>query len=191
MTEKLLTKMLSRSVVFTGEGYGGKVGITGYDVAAALAYGTLSNPAYHLARAKYCDDKASEDKLLKYFQKKIQRTIGKNKWHNTKGRAKGLAWLVLHEGVYGIPCKACEGRGFLWKRRATKIKDWGKICHQCNGTGVGQLSAGKESAIAKISKVNWIKTWKSRNEEFIQYATELENKALRHLSHQLYDSATK
>lgn len=190
MTERLLTKLLPKNAVISGEGQGGNALITGFDVAAALAYGSLSKPAYHLGRAKYCNDKAAEKKLLTHFQRKIQRKIKTRKWHDTTGRAKGLAWLVLQEGVFGIPCKRCEGRGVIWTRRKKQGLGLEKTCYYCNGTGAGQWSDSKRADVAKISKVNWIKTWKPRNDAFIHYAIDLEHKVLRHLRRQLYGTAT-
>ena len=167
------------------EGIRGQSGISRSDVAAALAYGSLSKHAYHMGLAKYCNDKGAEGELLKHLERKIQRTIHKKKWRDADGRAKGLSLLVIQESVHGLLCKQCGGRGFIMKSLKNDGLVHRKPCEKCGGSGMGQLSETQRARITNIATSNWIKTWKPRNEEFMNYALDLETKVLQHLKRQL------
>ena len=185
MTEKLLTKLLPHGANLTTNGIHTKPVISATDVAAALAYGSLPKHAYQLGLAKYCADKHAELTLSKHLERKIQRTINKNKWHDSEGRAKGLASLVIIECIHEIKCKNCNGRGFTGKYSRKNHWSYGKLCHSCNGTGAGRLSYTAQAKIAKLSTSSWTRSWRLRNEPFVQYTYGLEARIIKHLKHQL------
>ncbi|MEE8057201.1 MAG: hypothetical protein V3T17_05125 [Pseudomonadales bacterium] len=184
MSVKVLAKMTARGVVIDGIGKG-QILISAYDVAAALSYGSLPHPAYHLGLAKYCDDAAARDKLYKHIETKIQHKINSNNWQDAKERASCLALLVMQEAVYGLQCKVCHGRGFVRKRvqhKAVMLEE--KQCQKCHGLGVGILSERKRAAIANIPKSSWIRNWILRIEEFKHYVVDLETKVIKQLAFQ-------
>jgi hypothetical protein len=188
MSEHLLSKITPSSVNLHSLNVRSINTISSSDIAAAFAYGSLPKYAYYAALAKYCADKAAEGALIKYFEYKIQTTIVKNGWHDREGRARGLALLAIHEGIYGVKCKPCRGRGFMVKGKTkAKILMSAAIspCLRCHGSGEGGFSETRRAKIAKISTSNWIRTWKLRNDQFVQGASELHDKALRHIRCQL------
>ena len=184
MSEYLLSKITPSSVNPNPHGMNIRSAntISGFDVAAAFAYGSLPKHVYYAILAKYCADKAAEGILIAHFEDKIQTTIDKHNWHNAEGRARGLALLSIHEGIYGVKCKPCGGRGVVVRGKAKMLIS---SCSSCHGSGEGGFSETQRARIAKISTSNWIRTWKHRYDHFIQYASELHNKALRHLSNHL------
>lgn len=176
--------MTARSINLERQKGGGKTKFTCSDVAAALAYGNLSKPAYYLGRAKYCDDKAAEYALVVHLQEKIQQTIIDNKWRDAEGRAKNLALVVLIEGVYGLPCKHCQGSGCIWHNKVYPYSE--ENCNNCSGNGMGKLSGAKKARMIKISKSNWARTWEARSHHFIRYVSELEMELIKHLQQQFF-----
>lgn len=181
MTARLLTKLLPHGTNLNGSGIRAKSDISATDVAAALAYGSLPKYASYMGLAKYCADDHAKYSLLQHFERKIQRKINKQKWHDSQGRAKGLALLTVAECIHETECKSCNGHGVFIKRTANN----GKTCRACNGSGKSQLSCTQQSKIASISTSSWTRTWKHRHESFLQYAYCLEDKAIKHLKKQL------
>lgn len=185
MTGHLLYKMLPHGANLMSEGIRGSQALSAVDIAAALALGSLPKHAYYFGLTKYCNDDKAKLSFLNHLESKIQKTIHRRKWHDAEGRARGLALLVLLEGIYGLLCHRCKGRGFvLSKIRRNELRHQ-KSCERCNGSGVGQISDTQRAKIAKVATSNWIKTWKTRNEEFMLYAHGLDAKVLRHLKRQL------
>ena len=74
----------------------------------------------------------AEQALLKHFQDKIQRIIRKRKWHDTAGRAHGLALLILREEVHGLICKRCKGHGIILTYTRENNVNYQKHCEYCN-----------------------------------------------------------
>ncbi len=185
MSQYLLTKLLPHGSNFLSDSAATKVNINASDVAAALGYGSLSKYACYMGLAKYCADIHASQQLLAHFERKIQRTITRKKWHDSMGRAKGLAILTLSESMHSIKCKHCKGHGTATKRNKINSIDERQLCKACLGTGNKQLSATQKSKIAQISTSSWTRTWKLRHDSFKDYADELECKAIKHLKKQL------
>lgn len=182
MSKHLLTKMLPRGVNLTSVGGAGKLEIGRYDVAAALGYGNLSEPAYHLGLAKYCDDAVATTKLFGYFRQLAQCAINSNKWQDAEKRADGLAHLMLMEGVFGVKCKACKGMGSTLKGRAGSMIR--KDCEKCRGTGAGSLSQRQRGRIANVPSSSWDRNWKPRLEQLLVEVYDIERQLLCHLKTQ-------
>lgn len=192
MSRRLLARMNPHSISPSNINSKTKPLISSSDVAAALAYGNLSKEAYYLGRAKYCDDKISEALLLQHLERKIQYAIQKNNWRDAPGRAKNLAKLVLAEGVYGLTCKRCQGRGYISKQAISNTSDrHARACQSCHGTGFGKFSYDQKAHIINISKSNWARTWEARTLEFIYYVSKLEQELANHLRFQLFCQDSK
>ena len=186
MTARLLAKILPHSTNLTNDGSASsKPLFSASDVAAALAYGSLPKPAYHLGMAKYCNDLDAERHLLKHLHRKIQYTITRKKWRNAEHRAENLALLVIRECIHEGRCKRCDGHGFIVRLTGKDRLNYGKPCKACDATGIARLSATQQAKIANISTPSWIKIWRPRHENFVQYAHDLESRVSRHLKQQL------
>lgn len=189
MSVRLLSKMTAKNASIDSMGISGELKITSYDVAVALSYGTLSEYAYYLGRAKYCHDETAHTVLWEHLEERIQQAIKKNNWKDSEGRAKGMALLVLNEGVYRLPCTHCHGRGIIWKKsKGNGSINNGKQCAKCNGTGLGRLSERQRAKIANVPISSWTRTWASYHHKFICYVTGLESELISHMHRQFSDN---
>ena len=154
MASHLLYRMLPRGANLMSEGIHSSQTLSAADIAAALAFGSLSKHAYYFGLTKYCNNKKAECSLLNHLENKIQNAIHRRKWHDAEGRARGLAILVLMEGVHGLVCHRCKGRGFILSKTRHGHLSYQKSCERCNGSGIGRISDTKRASIAKIAKSN-------------------------------------
>lgn len=173
----LLLNTKSQSWSFTpGSSGNRRSGLCWEDVASALSMGNLDKMAYYLARAKYCQDGSSVEKLFYLVQQEATRLAKTHQWGSRGETLTSLAQLACYESLDTMLCKSCAGRGY---------KTNGKECKSCNGYGRKPMSMRSRYLMAGFDKRNWERRWYSRYEKLYQTLCDAENDALAHLSHQL------
>jgi len=187
MSAELLTKLTPSSVNLERVGSGGVPDINRYDVAAALAYGSLPTLAYHYGLSKYCMDAKASSNVLKTISEKIQLTIKMEGWPDEEGRSSKLAKLVLLESGHGITCTGCNGLGLIqFTEKSGRNHASSTECKKCEGSGVGQLSERKKAEIAGIPKSSWSRGWNERMSIFYEEINILDHVVSKHLGSQLF-----
>ena len=182
-SERFLNKMLPRGCDLGREVTGGKVAVSGYDVAAALGFGELSPAAYYLGRAKYCDDNASLQEFAQYLREFVSTEFQYQNWKATDLQIAGIAQLVINEAVFGVLCSRCKGLGYNNVKKGSLISR--QTCGKCSGFGVGYLSQRRRSQMTNIPLTSWIRTWEARIQVFYDHVYELDREILFHLKQQL------
>ena len=152
MSVRLLNKLVPHSVSLDSVG-GGKADINACDVAAALGFGNLSGAACDFGFTKYCDDETSAYKLMDYFNAVVNKTALTEQWAQEIGDTRGLAQLMMLEGVYGVQCKKCKGVCSQVQCKENRLEVIN--CEKCNGTGLGMLSQRQRARIANIPSSSW------------------------------------
>ncbi|WP_299494617.1 hypothetical protein [uncultured Shewanella sp.] len=184
MSIRLLNKMTPRSVALDIV-RGGVPEISSSDVAAALSFGNLSEAACNFGLAKYCSDNIATYKLMDYFNEIIKEKVKIERWSQGINETEGLARLMMLEGVYGVRCNKCKGRGHIIQ--AQKGRGVANECGKCHGSGLGTFSQRRRAEIANISSSSWDRHWKLRLDKLLVYAYELESQLNRHLKMQFFN----
>lgn len=183
MVERLLTKLTPKEYNLDCVSIGTKLGITAYDIAAALSYGELPQPAYFLARAKYCEDLQAAKHLQDHLVSFISEQVKVKNCSINNDSIKGIAIIIMREAVYGIQCKKCKGLGFKYKNH-NKLASIEK-CYVCDGTGNSSLSKRERARTANIPLTSWIRNWDNKLFLFFNYINEIEYKLIKHIKKQV------
>lgn len=144
------------------------------DVAAAMGMGNLSEEAYLLGRAKYCDDIKASKSLHKLMTSKSSRLIASRKWKSARDLSADLAKVACLEALANHNCKFCNGTGITYDRP----------CEACDGVGHTRISEASKYTIAKMDKRNWQRRWRTRYEEIYQMLITAEDELSSHLAFQ-------
>ena len=183
MSIGLLNKLVPQSVALDSVS-GGKTEITSSDVAAALGFGNLSPAACNYGLAKYCASKLAANELMAFFNDIIKKQVKTEQWTQGLKSTEGLAQLMMLEGVYGVHCNKCKGRGIAVHCKGGR--GISKDCEKCHGTGLGAHSERRRAGIANISSSSWDRHWKLRLNSLLVCAYELEEQLHRHLKYQFH-----
>lgn len=144
------------------------------DVAAALGMGNLSEEAYLLGRAKYCDDAPASKNLHQVITRKSSQLIAKRKWKSAKDMSASLAQVACLEALSNHNCKPCRGTGVLLEQ----------MCDNCEGFGRDRISEASKYNMANMDKRNWQRRWRPRYEEIYQMLIAAEDELAQHLAFQ-------
>lgn len=155
---------------------GGKGGWRWEEVASALSLGNLHPLAATLGRAKYCEDPACCQQLLKAVQTLVAKQAKTQKWRCRSEMPARLAQLATHEVLHITQCEACGGRGSNKRMQS---------CGSCHGTGRSPMKSAERYHYAGIDKRNWERRWQARYEGIYLTLCDAENQLLGHLAWQL------
>ena len=108
MIEKLLTKLPPKEYNVDCVSKGTKHGINAYNIAAALSYGAIPQPAYLLTRTKYSEDVQAAKQFLEHVVNFVSEQIMNNNLPIGSGSIKGIATLLMQEGVSKIKCTSYD-----------------------------------------------------------------------------------
>lgn len=145
------------------------------DVAAALGMGNLSDEAYLLGRAKYCNDAPATKGLHKIISDKSSKLIAERKWKSKRDVSSDLAQVACLEALSNQHCDDCRGTGVLFDQP----------CPTCDGHGRVRVSEVSKYNMVKMDKRNWQRRWKDRYEEIYQMLVAAEDELAHHLADQL------
>ncbi|MCJ8268642.1 MAG: hypothetical protein MJK04_04480 [Psychrosphaera sp.] len=145
------------------------------DVAAAMGMGNLSQEAYLLGLAKYCQDVPAIKGLQKVMTAKSSKLIASRKWKSTRDVSADLAQVACLEALSNHNCKSCRGTGVLID----------EPCANCDGFGRDRVSEASKYTLAKMDKRNWQRRWRTRYEEIYQILVAAEDELANHLAYQL------
>jgi hypothetical protein len=146
------------------------------DVAAAMGMGNLSQEAYLLGRAKYCDDAPASKGLHKIMTDKSSQLIASRKWRSARDLSSDLAKVACLEALSNHNCKFCRGTGVTYEQP----------CEACEGVGRSRVSEASKYNLAKMDKRNWQRRWASRYEEIYQMLVAAEDELSSHLAYQFH-----
>jgi len=166
---------LTPTGVMLGHVGGGKRMLSWEDVAAAMGMGNLSQEAYLLGRAKYCNDGAANKDLQAVIAKKSARLIARRKWKSARDMSGDLALVACLEAVANNNCKPCHGTGVLLE----------ETCDNCEGFGRDRIPEASKYNLANMDKRNWQRRWRPRYEEIYQMLVAAEDELAQHLAFQL------
>lgn len=145
------------------------------DVAAAMGMGNLSDEAYLLGRAKYCNDAPASKGLVKIITDKSARLIHERKWKSKRDVSGSLAQVACLEALSNQHCEDCHGTGVIHD----------ETCPVCNGRGRARVSEASKYNMVKMDKRNWQRRWRDRYEEIYQILVAAEDELAEHLAVQL------
>jgi hypothetical protein len=145
------------------------------DVAAAMGMGNLSEEAYLLGRAKYCDDIHASRGLQEVMTRKSSQLIAMRKWRSAKDLSADLAQVACLEVLSNHNCKLCQGTGVFIEQ----------VCETCEGLGRDRVSEASKYTMANMDKRNWQRRWRARYEEIYQMLVAAEDELAQHLVTQL------
>ena len=144
------------------------------DVAAAMGMGNLSEEAYLLGLAKYCQDLPASKGLQKIMTDKSFKLIASRKWKSARDVSSDLAQVACLEALGNHNCKPCHGTGVIID----------EPCQECDGIGRNRVSEASKYTMAKMDKRNWQRRWRVRYEEIYQILVAAEDELANHLAYQ-------
>lgn len=174
---ELMAKMAPHGLRITGEGFGGRGGITAQDVAGALGMGGLYRPAYWYGLLKYCGYDGVRDKVTKCLRIGIGALAKDRGWKLTDREFSSLCQITLHEGMTSPVCKACNGSGTV------AAKD----CERCHGVGRIPMSSRQRAAWMGVPETTWRRVWKPRADECYRIVVRWDTEVEMHLRKHFFD----
>ena len=133
---------------------GGRAGLTGLDISAALA--RCSKLGAAMLAAKYQHDTVAENTANSLWCVAVMQHAFEEGWRGQFSRQKLLAEVSMAEWMDDNRCKTCKGAG------STEIDRLVVSCETCDGTGRRYASDRQMSARMQMWRKVYLATWRSR-----------------------------
>ena len=173
-TLEILGRLTASGTDISGSGGGHSIGgLKPSDIAGSLA--GLSNPAYYLTMAKFCDDSAARFDLIRHVSQLLEAEDHKQ----APGPAcfDMLAVAIVYQAVDCGLCRNCQGTG---------VVD-GQDCARCEGVGKKRLTRTAAAVASGVTRRHFVKYWGLVTNRYLSYLDELEGTAAAHLNRKLRD----
>jgi hypothetical protein len=120
------------------------------------------------ALAKYCLDDDSLSSVVSHVQVVAGSYAVKGQWEIVRGRplVYTMSKLAVYEFVSPCRCVKCNGRGAIVN----------KVCKSCQGSGYVKLSGRRLAESMGVTQAQWVRQWKSRYGEIINYVQDIDSK---------------
>ena len=186
---KVLARLAPKTLVPTGEGFGGHVRLEQCDVAYALA-GLEAGPAA-LLRAMWAGDTGEGNMRALYlwaWQEAAKAAVA-NRWDIPIRREllRTLAARAVDELVYPqlIKCRHCGGSGQIQPNQHNPNGD----CKPCGNTGQANPSDDDMAAMAGVTVQEWRQVWLPRFQAIYAALLSWHSLGIRHVRSRLTDGA--
>lgn len=156
------------------------LGLTGNDVAGALALGKATRSQSFAVMAKWVQDESAQDRLFYEIYDRVVKLAAKKKWKVAPGKCwlRKMTRLAIAEHVSPCRCRRCKGRGFLYPpgREA-------KVCPQCGGSAMGEfMPQSKKAEIIGIPWESWRRKWRWAYAQVLEIIQDEDGKGIAALS---------
>lgn len=150
------------------------LGLTGLDVAAALAMGGADRAATLMVLHKWVQDKSVQEPLFYAVYDAVVTVAAREHWKVPKGGEilRSITRLAIAEETDPKRCPACQGRA------EALIGGVMKKCPACNGIGWSEWPEAMRARLVGIDKANWSRTWDVRYRKAREVVARFERRGL-------------
>lgn len=134
------------------------LGITGLDVAGAMAMGGAGEGETLMVLAKWVQDTSAQARLFYVVYDDVMELAAREKWRVPKGEEylRRLTRLAIAEIIDVRVCPSCSGTRYDTSGRVPVI------CAPCGGSGRTAWTPAIRYHAAGIHGCNWYRTWAPR-----------------------------
>lgn len=133
-------------------------GITGLDVAGAMAMGGAGEGETLMVLAKWVQDTSAQARLFYVVYDDVMELAAQEKWRVPKGEEylRRLTRLAIAEIIDARACPSCNGTRYDTSGNVPVI------CDECHGSGRKAWPTNVRYRAAGVDKRNWDRTWARR-----------------------------
>lgn len=161
-------------------------GISGLDVAGAIAMGGADEGETLMVLAKWVQDKSAQARVFYIIYDRVVEAAVKKKWRVPKGQEllRKLTRVAIAEAIDPKCCPTCAGRRYVWMKGDTVAR----LCPTCNGMGKRGWRDEDRARLAEISLSSWSKRWGARYFIIIGIVSRFERAGLESLKRGMMDA---
>jgi len=148
-------------------------GLSGNDIAGALAMGGASNAEAMMVRLCWVQDKSVQGPLFYELYSRVAGLAVKKGWKPPKGKEllRSMTMLAIAEVSDPGLCQCCGGRREVWPKGATVPI----ICPECKGVGRRGMREKDRAHACGVAASTWSTNWGPKYAQVLEMVSGVES----------------